>query len=192
MRFTAEMKEESHGPKPVSPYQIRSGEGERSMLQVPSLATMGMADNKSPPHKRPRYDGSSPVHGPLHWSYGESPAVWGGQFLSEAPQIYNMKTSSLNGQYPASAFGTDPRIPIRRSSTPESAASAQQYSPPQVRSGRGAMRTTSRAATSPCTTPTVRHGISVSNRGKGPRKPAACRSDSRCSPSTMVPQYSSI
>jgi hypothetical protein len=186
MRFAADRNEENKGPKPVSPYQIRSADAERSMLQVPLLAAMGMADAKLHPHKRPRYEGSSPVQGPLHWSYGESPAIWGGQFLSEAPQLYNLKASSMGGQYPAPSFGTDPRISTRRSSTPESVSPSQQYSPPQVRSGRGAMRITSRAASSPSTTPGVRQGISVSNRGKGPRKPAACRSNSRSSPSPVI------
>lgn len=191
MRFTADMNEDNKGPKPVSPYQIRSAEAERSMLQVPSLTTMEMADSKLPSHKRARYDGSSPVHGPLHWPYGEPPAVWGGQFLSEVPQMCGMRSSSIGGQamgghYQGPSFGSDPRMPIRRSSTPESVPSTQQYSPPQVRSGRGAMRISNRAAASPSTTPVVRQGISVSNRGKGPRKPAACRSSLTSSPATIV------
>jgi len=63
-----------------------------------------------------------------------------------------------------------------------------QYSPPQVRSGRGAFRGLASATTqhnnyrasavsSPSTTPSFRHGFPVSNRGKGPRKPAACRNN---------------
>lgn len=168
------MSEDSKSPKPVSPHQIRSAEAERSMLQVPTLTPMETADAaKLPPHKRARYEGSSPIHGPMHWPYGgDSPAVWGGQFLSDAPQMYSMRGHSMGGQYAGQSYVTDPRLPIRRASTPE----PQQYSPPQVRSGRGAMRITNRAATSPSTTPVVRQGISVSNRGKGPRKPAACRS----------------
>lgn len=144
------------------------------MLQVPTLTPMEMADAaKLPPHKRARYEGSSPIHGLMHWPYGgDSPAVWGGQFLSDAPQMYSMRGHIMGGQYTGPSYIADPRLPMRRASTPE----PQQYSPPQVRSGRGAMRITNRATTSPSTTPGVRQGISVSNRGKGPRKPAACRS----------------
>ncbi|KAL3911700.1 MAG: hypothetical protein SGILL_007178 [Bacillariaceae sp.] len=169
MRFTGDMGEYNRGPNAVSPHRPRPGDNERSMLQVPTLTTREMAEGAMPPQKRARYDGPP---GPPHWPYGESPAVWGGQFLSDAHHMYGMRGAATS--YP---FGADPRMPIRRSSTPESLPPAQHYSPPQVRSGRGAMRIASnRAATSPSTTPVARQGISVSNRGKGPRKPAAVRS----------------
>ncbi|KAG7350193.1 HSF-type DNA-binding protein [Nitzschia inconspicua] len=177
------------------------------LLQVPTLTTIetGEVNNLSNPHnKRPRYnDGSSPSHGPMHWPYGggggsssESQAIsWsGGPFLSDAPPLMynNMRggPSMGGGTYPPPLFGADRRVSVHGSNTPESvpppststSAAAHhhphhQYTPPQVRSGRGAMRISGRAATnSPSTTPLVRQGISVSNRGKGPRKPAACRS----------------
>ena len=181
MRFTADGVDNGRGPMAVSPHRNRAGENERSLLQVPTLTSREIADGALPPHKRARYDGPA---GPMHWAY-DSPATWGGQFLSEAPHMYGMRA-----QYPASTFGADPRMPaLRRSSTPESLPSMQQYSPPQVRSGRGAMRIASNRATgSPSTTPVVRQGISVSNRGKGPRKPAACRNNLSGSPATVAPK----
>ncbi|KAG7357647.1 HSF-type DNA-binding protein [Nitzschia inconspicua] len=204
MRFTGgDDADHDHrgSSKPASPYQVRSAEAERSMLlQVPTLTTMetGEVNNLPNPHnKRPRYiDGSSPSHGPMQWPYGggsssESPAIsWSGG----PPQMYNTMRggpSMGGGTYPPPLFGADRRVSNHRSNTPESVPPStstsaahhhhqhqqHQYTPPQVRSGRGAMRISSRAATtSPSTTPLVRQGISVSNRGKGPRKPAACRS----------------
>ena len=177
MRFAGD---DNRGPTTVSPHRPCPGETERSMLQVPTL-TREMAEATLPPHKRARYDGPG---GPLHWPYGES-AVWGGQFLSDAPHMYGMRAQ----QYPGVPFGADPRMPLRRSSSPDSVPPVQHYSPPQVRSGRGAMRLASnRGTTSPSTTPVVRQGISVSNRGKGPRKPAACRNNLATSPATVAPK----
>jgi len=189
MRFRGDAVEDTNkGPKTVSPARPpRHGDSERSMLQVPSLGSMEMGDSKIPPSKRPRYDGPSSVHSALHWAYTESPAAWGGQYPSDAPHLYGLRAAAaaMAGQYPSGPSFGDPRIPLRRTSTPEpmprQPPASHQYSPPQVRSGRGAMRVAAAgnrgsAASSPTTTPVVRQGISVSNRGKGPRKPAACRS----------------
>jgi hypothetical protein len=48
------------------------------------------------------------------------------------------------------------------------------------------MRITNRAVPASSSTPVVNQGISVSNRGKGPRKAASCRSNSRSAPTTAV------
>jgi hypothetical protein len=108
--------------------------------------------------------------------------MWGGQYHADAQHIFGMRAAAMAGQYPSSAsFASDQRVQLRRTDTPDSLSKqplVQQYTPPQVRSGRGAIRVIGNrgsATSSPTTTPIIRPGISVSNRGKGPRKPAACR-----------------
>jgi hypothetical protein len=148
------------------------------MLQVPSLASLE-ADPSMPqqPNKRPRSESQSPSHGPLHWPYGESSMWGGGQYGGpDGHHVYGMRAAApIVGQYPSSS-SYDPRMQLRRPGTPpDIMRQTNQYSPPQVRSGRGAMRIATNGTSSPITNPIARQGFPVSNRGKGPRKPAACR-----------------
>jgi hypothetical protein len=80
-------------------------------------------------------------------------------------------------QYSNSTY--DPRFHMRHVGAESVMRQPSQYSPPQVRSGRGSLRlpATSRAPTaqSPANTPAVHPSFPVSNRGKG-RKNSACRS----------------
>ena len=177
------------------------------MLQVPMLA---QADSKKqtvlPPNKRVKYENGNNTmgtagHAPLHWSYANDAAggmVWNGgpRYIphTENPhaRAYGMRAAvamnasnsyaSANGSY-----GMDPRMQLCRVPTSDSITVPRQqqpfqYTPPQVRSGRGAMRgvasatqqNRAAAVTSPSTTPAYR-GFPVSNRGKGTRKSASCR-----------------
>jgi hypothetical protein len=192
MRFTTVPS--SKGPKTVSPGRVRKGDAERSILQVPSLAESDSSKCDSP-HKRARYEdqasamsSTSTVRspGPLNWAiprpqdssmliayrsedpYSESAAAWG-HYYSDAARMRQMA-----GQYGGPPY--DPRF--RHIGADPMMSPVSQYSPPQVRSGRGAIRISasnrSSVSSSPATTPTVRTSFSVSNRGKG-RKATACR-----------------
>lgn len=148
------------------------------MLQVPSLASLE-ADLSKAHHsnKRPRYESQLPSHGPLHWPYNETPMWGGGQFgVQDRHHLYGMRAAvAIAGQYP-SPSSYDPRIQLRRPGTPpDIMRQTIQYSPPQVRSGRGAMRAGATRAASPMANPIARQSFPVSNRGKGSLKPAACR-----------------
>jgi hypothetical protein len=188
-------------PKTVSPGK------ERMMLQVPMLATSDSTKQQTlPPSKRPRYEGNAmglTGHGPLHWAYAKEPAqgvVWGGPGAQLNPhsdlpnaRAFGMRTAvAMNGANPYAAqngsYNIDPRMQLLRVQASDSMTMARQqqhfqYNPPQVRSGRGALRglasvtQQNRAAmsTSPATTPSFRHGFPVSNRGKGSRKAATIR-----------------
>jgi hypothetical protein len=212
MRFTAVPSDEdqhANGPNTVSPARVRNGGADRSMLQVPSLASMSRSDAESeslkrnPPKKRARYDAQSSVDipkssvnrqtspGPLNWparpaqdssmlrgyrpedTYSES-AGWGPYYSN------NIGMRQMAGQYQGSNY--DPRFHLRQVGAepvmrhPQHPAS---YGP-QVRSCRGSLRlpTSNRAnsTSSPVTAPAIRSSFPVSNRGKGPRRPSACRS----------------
>jgi hypothetical protein len=180
MRFTSEFPTtENKGPKTVSPNRSRQGDTERSMLQVPSLASLE-TDSSMPhqPNKRHRYDTQSPSAGPLHWPYSDS-VMWGAGPSFGGPESYHMYAMRaggvMAGQYP-NPSQYDPRLQLRRPGTPPDIIRQNNpYSPPQVRSGRGAMRIAANRTASPITNPIARQGFPVSNRGKGPRKPGACR-----------------
>mmetsp|Transcript_28027 Transcript_28027/g.61760 ORF Transcript_28027/g.61760 Transcript_28027/m.61760 type:complete len:675 (+) Transcript_28027:192-2216(+) len=152
-----------------------------------------------------------PGHGPLHWTFPSDPAAgvfWGGSGQynprNEVPhaRAYGMRApvalttgnpySTPNPSYstPNTSFSMDPRMQLCRVPTSDSMNTPRQqhqqpyqYCPPQVRSGRGALRgiastaqqNRGSAATSPSTTPTFRHGFPVSNRGRGRRKSASSR-----------------
>ena len=201
MRFTAVPHDDDakHLPNTVSPARM-SVVGDRTLLQVPSLNAIsrpGMVEiDLQSPTKRPRYvepssmDGR-PSPGALNWSmsssyrpgdhYAAEYAAWGHHYYGESPH--------MRGQYAASSY--DPRIhrhvPLPPPPPPahESVArqSPLQYSPPQVRSGRGGNRITNRR-NSPGNTPVVagapRHSFPVSNRGGKGRK-AICRPSSSSS-----------
>lgn len=180
MRFASDLTTtETKRPKTVSPNRSRQGDSERSMLQVPSLASME-TDSSKPhqPNKRQRYETQSPSSGPLQWPYSDS-AMWGAGPPFAGPEshhLYGMRAAAaMVGQY-ANPSQYDPRLQLRRPGTPpEILRQTSQYSPPQVRSGRGAMRIAANRAASPIATPIARQGFPVSNRGKGPRKTGACR-----------------
>jgi hypothetical protein len=129
------------------------------------------------PTKRHRYDSQSPSAGPLHWPYSDS-AMWGaGPYAGpESHHVYGIRAAAgMVGQYP-NPSSYDPRLQLRRPATPpDIMRQTNQYSPPQVRSGRGAMRIAGNRTASPIANPIARQGFPVSNRGKGPRKPGACR-----------------
>jgi hypothetical protein len=210
MRFTAVPSDEvqnANGPNTVSPARVRNGGTDRSMLQVPSLASISRSDADSEsskrnlPKKRARYDEQSSVDipkssvnrqtspGPLNWParppqdssmlrayrpedlYSES-AGWGPYY----PEHLGMR--QMVGQYPSSNY--DPRFHLRHVGAEPLLRHPTAYGPPQVRSGRGSLRlaTSNRAnpTSSPATTPVIRSSFPVSNRGKGPRRPPACRS----------------
>lgn len=197
MRFTSafDLTNGHKLPKTVSPGRSRGGETERSMLQVPMLqvpmlqvpmlASVESDPNSQaqPPNKRPRYD----THAPMHWPYSNNrpPVMWGGQYPHHDTahlHAYGMRVAAaaaMNNPYSANeSYTIDPRTQIGMSRhTP----SQQQYNPPQVRSGRGALRLATSAknrasaVSTPFMTPVFRSGFPVSNRGKGPRKPTACR-----------------
>jgi len=191
MRFTSDLTDGDKAPKAVSPSRSHGGETERSMLQVPMLASVGIDSKKQAQsvNKRPRYDTQAPMHWP--YSTNDSPVIWGGQHPHDVPhaRAYGMRAAAAmsNPYSPNGMYNIDPRIQLCRvPPTPENMSrqiplSQQQYNPPQVRSGRGALKLSTsaknRASTmsSQYTTPVFRHGFPVSNRGKGPRKPAACR-----------------
>ena len=200
------------------------------MLQVPMLATVDIKNQQSlPPNKRPRYEINAMGmngHGALHWPYSNEPAqgiVWGGPAgqlneISHA-RAFGMRAGvAMNGNNPyasqAGSYGIDPRLQLLRMPTSESMMMQRQqqqqqpfqYNPPQVRSGRGALRGMAAATqqnratmvTSPSTTPSFRHGFPVSNRGKGSRKAALIRtqlsSDSKSlsSPTRTTPSKSVV
>ena len=156
-------------------------------------------------------------HAPLHWPFPNDSAAgvfWGasGQYNphNEGPRAraYGMRApvalstgnpySTPNASYstPNPSFSMDPRMQLCRVPTSDSMNTPRQqhqqpyqYCPPQVRSGRGALRgvasTTQQnrgsVSTSPSTTPTFRHGFPVSNRGRSGRKSAASRTTLRTS-----------
>jgi len=193
-------------PKTVSPGRRVAGETERMMLQVPMLATADSKNQPSlPPNKRPRYESNAigpSGHGPLHWPYSNESAtgaIWGAgaQYNphNDIPnaRAFGMRSAvAMNGSNPYASqngsFNFDPRMQLVRAPTSDSMTMPRQqqpfqYNPPQVRSGRGALRGIAPATqhnrasrvSSPSTTPPFRHGMTVSNRGKGSRKSAACR-----------------
>jgi len=203
MRFSSDLTDGDKLPKTVSPSRSRGGETERSMLQVPMLASVG-TDSKmqaQPPNKRPRYDEQAP---PMHWPYStnNSSVIWGGQHPQDASHVhaYGMRgitTAPMNNPYPTNGtYNIDPRTqhcrgPPTSENMPRQIPSQQQYNPPQVRSGRGALRLATSAknrasvVSSPSATSTFRNRFPVSNRGKGSRKPAACRT-TIVAPSSVV------
>jgi hypothetical protein len=191
MRCTAVPSDEdskSAGPNTVSPGRVRMG-GDRTMLQVPSLnivarpASQVAASSIDSPSKRARYaepgtmDGvrrSSP--GPLNWTTAYKP---GDHYPESAPwghyygESVHMGMRQAVGHYPGSSY--DPRIHLQHVTGDSIVRHPSQYSPPQVRSGRGSLRVTnSRGTSSPGTTPVPRPSFPVSNRGKG-RKSAISR-----------------
>ncbi len=203
MRFSGSVTAEEtaankKAPKTVSPSRSAADEKERLMLQVPMLATADSKKQQSlPPNKRPRYEGNTmgmTGHGALHWPYSNETAqgmIWGpGQMHEMAnARAFGMRAGlAMNGGY-ASQPGAyvDPRMQMLRVPGAESMMMQRQpqqpfqYNPPQVRSGRGALRgmaaatQQNRAATPTSTTPSFRHGFPVSNRGKGSRKAALNR-----------------
>ncbi len=168
MRFNAMSSEQ--GPKTVSP--IRSAKGDnRLLLQVPTLASM----DANTPSRRFRHEDQSsadsqggtgrPSTGPLNWTgyRAEDPYLdakaWG-HYYGDHSRMYSgaiYNHHSYHRAMPSDSVG--PQAPL--------------YSPPQVRSGRGAMRTTGAiritTSSSPLTTPSLaaRSSFPVSNRGKG-------------------------
>lgn len=211
MRFNSDMTTDNvnstnkKGFKTVSPGRGKAAETERMMLQVPMLAT---ADSKKqltqPSNKRPRNENTAmglSGHGPLHWPYSNEPAsgvMWGAgaQFNPHIDipnaRAFGMRAAvTMNGNNPYGSqngsYIIDPRMHLLRVPTSDSMTMNRQqpfqYNPPQVRSGRGALRGIASATQSnrgsmtpsPATTPSFRHGFPVSNRGKGSRKSAACR-----------------
>ena len=195
-------------PKTVSPGRNGvAGETERMMLQVPMLAAANSKKQSvMPPNKRPRFENNTmgtPGHGPLHWAYSNESApgvIWGpgAQFnphndMSNARAFGMRGVVPMNGSNPyasqnGGSFNVDPRMQFMRLPASEPLGMSRQqppfqYNPPQVRSGRGALRGIASATQqnrasmvpSPSTTPSFRHGFPVSNRGKGSRKSAACR-----------------
>ena len=176
------LKEQNEsGPKTVSPPRL----ADRTLLQVPSLNSTN-AISSLPPNKRPRYDEQSSIglsrktsSGPLNWPMRpqEPPKMmepyndamgWGHYYKDS-----NFGQRHIAGQYPGSTY--DSRYfhhasaeTVRRPST---------YSPPQIRSGRGASKvsTASRILSASSNT-SVRSSFPVSNRGKGSRRPSVCRS----------------
>jgi hypothetical protein len=172
MRFTG-APGDHQGPNILSSAQAFEGEG-RALLQVPTLARDAIVPSKRPRHEEQlSHPGSirRPSPGPISWpmggyhqhsedSYTESQA-WG--------HPYSDRT---NNMFPGSAYN-DPRYGLSRHRPVEPT-----YAPPQVRSGRGAMRVSgiSRPASAPVVTPSQpgRTSFPVSNRGKG-RKLGAVR-----------------
>mmetsp|Transcript_8408 Transcript_8408/g.20777 ORF Transcript_8408/g.20777 Transcript_8408/m.20777 type:complete len:656 (+) Transcript_8408:185-2152(+) len=230
MRPTTDLRTEednsSKAPNTVSPGR-GSGETERMMLQVPMLASAANADAKiqQAMHagKRARYDSDTRVqagHGALHWPFSPDSAaavLWGqnAQYneLSQA-RVYGMRAAAaLSAGNPYStqngSYTMDPRLLCRVPTSdsinmPRQQQQPQQsftYTPPQVRSGRGALRgiavqqNRAGSAPSPSTIPSFRHGFPVSNRGKGRRNKAANRAplaadastDGKNPPSQEVP-----
>jgi len=209
MRFNAGLNSDDDNnakksPKTISPGRNVAGETDRMMLQVPMLAA---ADTKKQPsmpsNKRPRFENNMigmSGHGPLHWASSNESAsgvIWGhgSQFnphndMNNARAFGMRMAVPMNGSNPYNSqngvsFNLDPRMQFMRA---ESLPMSQQqppfqYNPPQVRSGRGALRGIASATQqsrgslvpSPSTIPSFRHGFPVSNRGKGSRKSAACR-----------------
>ena len=205
MRFTAIPADDdfsSKGPKTVSPGRVGSAgpNGDRSILQVPSLMSRSEAESSSSkpnsPNKRARYDEpsvqipktnirrqSSPH--PPGWpsamivnfrpeeaAYADA-GSWG-QYYTD-PSHHGMRHIGQYGHSPS----YDPRYQYRHQG-PES-VSQQHYTPPRVQSTRGRFSTTNRGATSsptsgsPVSVP-QRPSFPVSNRGKGVRGRAVCRS----------------
>lgn len=204
MRFTAVPADEDpnlKGPKTVSPCRVRIEGAPHSILQVPSLTLVNRAEteaekaNATLPNKRPRYDSQAspdlsaavaarrPSPGPLTWPMGgyrpedhypEAAAGWGHYYPDSAAAI---GARPLVGHYARSVY--DPRFHVRHIGAETGRQQPPQYPPPQVRSGRGSLRlaatTRTSAISSPGNTPAVRASFPVSNRGKGPRRPPACR-----------------
>ena len=82
MKSTSDLTDSEKITKTVSPSRGRGGEAERSMLQVPILASADSKNEALPPSKRPRYD----TQGPSHWPYSQDSAVmWGGQYPHDGP-----------------------------------------------------------------------------------------------------------
>jgi len=180
------------GPKTVTPGRGGADVKGRMMLQVPMLAT---ADTKKqqtlPPNKRPRFESNAmglAGHGALHWPYSNESVqgmVYGQMHEMANARAFGMRTV-MNGSNPYASQFVDPRLQLLRTPAAEAMMMQRQqqqpfqYNPPQVRSGRGALRgmaaatqQPNRAATSP--TPSFRHGFPVSNRGKGSRKASIAR-----------------
>lgn len=218
MRFSGSMTSEEtvtnkKAPKTVSPSRSTADEKERLMLQVPMLATADSKKQQSlPPNKRPRFEGNTmgmAGHGALHWPYTNETAqgmIWGpGQMHEMAnARAFGMRAGiAMNGGY-ASQPGAyvDPRMQLLRVPGAESMMMQRQpqqpfqYNPPQVRSGRGALRgmaaatQQNRAATPTSTSPSFRHGFPVSNRGKGSRKAALNRTHLKTKAVPKTPEAS--
>eukprot|EP00536_Pseudo-nitzschia_multiseries_P001775 jgi/Psemu1/4061/gm1.4061_g len=179
------------------------------MLASAASADSKKQQQASHPGKRPRYDSDARAqagHGPQHWPFPADSAaasafLWEqNKYNSEVAQaqqrFYGMRAAAaLNAGNPFStpngSYTVDPRLQqLCRAPNSDSMNMARQqqqvqpsypYTPPQVRSGRGALRGIATqqnrptSSPSPSTTPTFRHGFPVSNRGKGRRKNAVCR-----------------
>ena len=171
MRFTGAPGDQA--PKTSSSVQNFEGE-DRALLQVPTLATEGNAESSRARHEEPlSHPGSirRPSPGPLSWPMsgyqhrGEDPYMesqtWGRGYPDRA-----------NHAYPGSVYN-DARYDISRHRPVESG-----YAPPQVRSGRGAMRLSgaSRSAlpTGVALSQPSRSSFPVSNRGKVRKLGAVC------------------
>ena len=182
MRFSATTN--SLGPKTVSPPRPPRQGGDRLMLQVPTLANTGAEPNT--PNKRARYEEQSsaslhrPSPVPMNWSgyrpddpYADAKA-WG-SYYPDPGRVYHVPMYS-DSRYSNHNLHHGP---ISAADNMGSQASSI-YPPPQVRSGRGAMRMRGPAlplAASPVNAPTCvsRSSFPVSNRGKGRKTPVANR-----------------
>lgn len=151
-----------------------------------------------PPNKRPRFESNTigqTGRGALHWPYSNESTVgafWGSQYNphaeSQHARTYGIRAALNAYSSPNGTSGMDPRIQLSRVPKSDSMNMPRQqqsfvYTPPQVRSGRGALRgiapatqqQRASATSSPCNIPSFRHGFPVSNRGKGRRKSAPSR-----------------
>lgn len=168
------------GHQQKSDHSAQAVKGEdRSMLQVPTLAM-----DPNAPNKRPRYEESSHHHGSAMRHPSPVPSAWPtGGFHYRTADPYSAEGQSWGHYYPDPSArmypGTmyhDPRYdaPVRRPAEPSYAP------PPQVRSGRGAMRlpAVSRAAVDSAPPAVARSSFPVSNRGKGRKVGALSRTDS--------------
>jgi hypothetical protein len=201
MRFTDVAHDDetaNMGRKTVSPGRVGAGAaGDRSILQVPSLASTDRpnAFQTITPNKRARYEeqvtaGGIPTNTirraspcppgwpmrPMGFAAEENvyadPAMGWGQYYPDS-QHHGMR---LMGQYPPTVY--DPRFHFRHQGAESIMRQPAQYNPPRVRSGRGSLRVVAvnRGQTgSPQTTSVARSTFPVSNRGKGSRRPSACR-----------------
>jgi hypothetical protein len=178
-------------PKTSFSSPVYEGE-DRASLQVPTLAKDVVASNERSHHdEQSPHPGTirRPSPGPFTWPIGgynqhpEDP-------YKESHSWGHCYPDRTNRMYPGSMYN-DPRYGLTRPRPAEPA-----YAPPQVRSGRGAIRLSgvSRPTTSAAVTPSPagRPSFPVSNRGKGRKLGAVSPPVTTEAARSSSPSYSSV
>lgn len=212
MRFNSHLTQDDHNDNAKKVPKTVSVGRSSLQVPILATQADSKKQQTLPPNKRPRFDNNVmglSGHGALHWPYSNESAPgmgWGGvpsgAHFNSQQDIHNANARAfgmraavaMNGNGPFVSqngpYNMDPRLQQMLRGVPGSDSMTMarqqqqpfQYNPPQVRSGRGALRGMASAtqqnrgmATSPSTTPSFRHGFPVSNRGKGSRKSALSR-----------------